>query len=301
MSRHGADPTGVSRPASPGVPAGAGLSRPVTPDAPKAKPPPRQVRPPVHEMEPEPEPEGYHQNGNGRGATMNYVDLDYEDELTASMRPYSKLVHDVRAHLTPAAAAALRTLTRSSQRRLAREDKPSAAAAPAPSDLNRRHHHHHLLPGDAPLPAPRCPPPRCYPTRPLSPCVRAWRTGVRYDQATVRIPSRQVRENRRTASSISSRRRGPACTTPCLRSGLTRVSRACLRHSVRNQRENVLMLLGNILSQQPRDPEAVTTDGSWSRHAAGSHAADHAQDDDEYLLRGTQHSPKNRGKSMWIF
>jgi hypothetical protein len=49
-------------------------------------------------MEPEPEAEGYYQNGR---APMNYVDLDYTDELTASMRPYASLVHDVRITLLP--------------------------------------------------------------------------------------------------------------------------------------------------------------------------------------------------------
>ena len=97
MPKHG-EP-GVSRPASPA--GGNGVSRPATPDAAaKAAPPPRRQRPPPRdEAEPEPEPESAGGGGsggrNGWGAVMNYVDLDHDDELTASMRPYSKLVHDV--------------------------------------------------------------------------------------------------------------------------------------------------------------------------------------------------------------
>ena len=48
-------------------------------------------------MEPEPEPE-HGNSGNGRWAqVVNYVDLQHEAELTASMRPFAKLVQEVSA------------------------------------------------------------------------------------------------------------------------------------------------------------------------------------------------------------
>jgi hypothetical protein len=123
MPKHG-EP-GVSRPASPA--GGNGVSRPATPDAAaKAAPPPRRQRPPPRdEAEPEPEPESAGGGGggsggrNGWGAVMNYVDLDHDDELTASMRPYSKLVHDVSrlSSLLNAAAPQRRSSSSSSPAR----------------------------------------------------------------------------------------------------------------------------------------------------------------------------------------
>ena len=59
-------------------------------------------------MEPEPEPQqlraGGGRNGRGAAGVVNYVDLQHEDELTASMRPYARLVQDVSARLAAARA-----------------------------------------------------------------------------------------------------------------------------------------------------------------------------------------------------
>lgn len=91
MPKHGADQGGVSRPVTPD--GSVGVTRPGTPDAHGAR---RRAR--GDEMEPEPEqlpPRAG--GGNGRGEVVNYVDLGHESELTASMRPYAKLVQDVSA------------------------------------------------------------------------------------------------------------------------------------------------------------------------------------------------------------
>ena len=54
---------------------------------------------PEREPEPEPEPEPDHEREK-----MNYVDLDYKDELTASLRPFADWVHDVSSQRMPSSA-----------------------------------------------------------------------------------------------------------------------------------------------------------------------------------------------------
>jgi hypothetical protein len=59
------------------------------------------------------------------------------------------------------------------------------------------------------------------------------------------------------------------------------------RDNVRNQRENVLMLLGNILSGLPKEAsDGNPEDDSWSHHTA--EAGD--LDSDEYSLRQIEHA-----------
>ena len=75
-----------------------GTSRAASPDDRRGQAPPRQ-----DEMEPEPEREelraGGGMHGRGGAGVANYVDLQHEAELTASMRPYAKHVQDVSARL----------------------------------------------------------------------------------------------------------------------------------------------------------------------------------------------------------